>query len=159
MEITRTLEFDAGHRIPNHSSKCRNIHGHRFKCELTLEGDLIETCGVSNEGMVLDFADIKSIANNLIDNELDHSFIAFEKDERVVQFIESEKLKLVKMPSIPTAENIAKYLFDRLEPLFKDRYENELRLKQIKLYETPNAYVVYQRNIYNGSLKSDSGIR
>ena len=36
MRITRRLEFDAGHRIPNHQSQCRHLHGHRYALEVTL---------------------------------------------------------------------------------------------------------------------------
>ncbi|MHB8760606.1 MAG: 6-pyruvoyl trahydropterin synthase family protein, partial [Thiobacillus sp.] len=36
MLITRRLEFDAGHRIPNHGSQCRHLHGHRYALEITL---------------------------------------------------------------------------------------------------------------------------
>ncbi|MDP2056292.1 MAG: 6-carboxytetrahydropterin synthase, partial [Thiobacillus sp.] len=36
MLITRRLEFDAGHRIPNHASQCRHLHGHRYALEITL---------------------------------------------------------------------------------------------------------------------------
>ena len=41
MQITTRLEFDAGHRIPDHKSQCRNLHGHRYALEITLSGDII----------------------------------------------------------------------------------------------------------------------
>jgi hypothetical protein len=41
MRITRRLEFDAGHRIPDHASQCRHLHGHRYALEITLSGDII----------------------------------------------------------------------------------------------------------------------
>ena len=40
LTITKRLEFDAGHRIPQHKSQCRNLHGHRYALEITLEGEL-----------------------------------------------------------------------------------------------------------------------
>ena len=40
--ITRKLEFDAGHRIPDHKSQCRNLHGHRYTIEITLVGEVID---------------------------------------------------------------------------------------------------------------------
>ncbi|MBI4225594.1 6-carboxytetrahydropterin synthase [Candidatus Roizmanbacteria bacterium] len=42
MVITKIIEFDMGHRIPNHKSQCRNLHGHRYKLEVNLEGDVEE---------------------------------------------------------------------------------------------------------------------
>ncbi|MFZ8988336.1 MAG: 6-carboxytetrahydropterin synthase, partial [Methylophilaceae bacterium] len=38
MIITSRMEFDAGHRIPNHKSSCRNLHGHRYAIEVSLSG-------------------------------------------------------------------------------------------------------------------------
>ncbi|MDR1848594.1 MAG: 6-carboxytetrahydropterin synthase, partial [Zoogloeaceae bacterium] len=68
MRITRRLEFDAGHRIPDHQSQCRNLHGHRYALEITLEGEVNAKPGETDSGMVMDFADIKAIAEReLID--------------------------------------------------------------------------------------------
>jgi 6-pyruvoyl tetrahydropterin synthase/QueD family protein len=62
LTITRKLEFDAGHRIPDHKSQCRNLHGHRYTLEITLVGAVIDVEGSSDNGMIMDFSDIKSIA-------------------------------------------------------------------------------------------------
>ena len=86
MKITRRLEFDAGHRIPNHASQCRHLHGHRYALEVTLEGQLVADSGAADEGMVLDFADVKRIANELIVSRWDHAFLAFEGDAHVEWF-------------------------------------------------------------------------
>ena len=45
MLITRRLEFDAGHRIPDHKSQCRHLHGHRYVIEITLSGQVIDKAG------------------------------------------------------------------------------------------------------------------
>ena len=60
MQITTRLEFDAGHRIPNHKSQCRNLHGHRYALEITLSGDIIHQKKASEDGMVMDFSDVKN---------------------------------------------------------------------------------------------------
>ena len=65
MQITTRLEFDAGHRIPSHKSQCRNLHGHRYAIEITLSGDVIHSEGVSDDGMVMDFSDVKAIARSV----------------------------------------------------------------------------------------------
>ena len=61
MRITRRLEFDAGHRIPDHASQCRHLHGHRYALEITLSGDTIKRDGSPVNGMVMDFGDVKAI--------------------------------------------------------------------------------------------------
>ena len=47
--IRRWVETDTGHRVPNHSSKCRHMHGHRYRWEAELEGDVVTEGGVSEE--------------------------------------------------------------------------------------------------------------
>ena len=44
--IRRWVETDTGHRVPNHSSKCRHMHGHRYRWEAELEGDVVTEGGV-----------------------------------------------------------------------------------------------------------------
>ena len=61
MQITRRLEFDAGHRIPDHKSQCRHLHGHRYAIEITLAGEIIRQDGDAANGMVMDFSEVKAI--------------------------------------------------------------------------------------------------
>ena len=62
MLVTRRLEFDAGHRIPDHKSQCKHLHGHRYVLEITLSGEPIDQAGDSSNGMVMDFSEIKALA-------------------------------------------------------------------------------------------------
>ena len=68
MLITRRLEFDAGHRIPQHQSQCRHLHGHRYALEITLSAEVIHDEGASDDGMVMDFGEIKRIASEKLVN-------------------------------------------------------------------------------------------
>lgn len=74
-EATKTVEWDMGHRVPNHKSKCKNVHGHRYKAEVTVRGEIIPEEGISDEGMVIDFSDVKAIVNSICDGELDHGYM------------------------------------------------------------------------------------
>jgi 6-pyruvoyltetrahydropterin/6-carboxytetrahydropterin synthase len=58
MRISRRLEFDSGHRIPNHESQCRHLHGHRYALEVTLTGNIIVAPGDAQHGMVMDFSQV-----------------------------------------------------------------------------------------------------
>lgn len=139
MRITRRLEFDAGHRIPNHASQCRHMHGHRYAIEVTLAGELVAERGASDEGMVLDFSEVKTIAKRLVVDVWDHAFLAYEGDASVVAFLQSlPGHKTVLLPVIPTAENLARIAFDLLAPAFRQTYGDRLTLEQVRLYETPN---------------------
>lgn len=139
MEITTRLEFDAGHRIPNHKSQCRNLHGHRYVIEVTLTGDIIIEADVSESGMVMDFSDVKRIAKERIVNIWDHAFIVFKQDTVVLEFLKTlPNHKTVIFPTVPTAENLAAEAFKILDAEYKDIYQNQLKLTRVRLYETPN---------------------
>ena len=85
--ITRKLEFDAGHRIPDHRSQCRNLHGHRYVLEITLAGEVSRESGASDNGMVMDFADVKALANEHLVSVWDHAFLVYEGDTAVRAFL------------------------------------------------------------------------
>jgi 6-pyruvoyltetrahydropterin/6-carboxytetrahydropterin synthase len=139
MQITRRLEFDAGHRIPNHNSQCKHLHGHRYTIEITLSGDVITTEGVSEQGMVMDFSDVKHIAKTRVVDAWDHAFLVYRGDKVVLDFLNSlPGHKTVVLEVIPTAENLARVAFDLLLDAYRDTYGNHLRLERVRLYETPN---------------------
>lgn len=148
MQITRRLEFDAGHRIPNHNSQCKHLHGHRYAIEITLSGDIITTEGVSEQGMVMDFSDVKRIAKERVVDAWDHAFLAYRGDGVVLDFLNTlPGHKTVIMDVVPTAENLAKVAFDLLQDAYRDTFGNHLRLERVRLYETPNNWADYSRHI------------
>ena len=139
--ITRKLEFDAGHRIPDHRSQCRNLHGHRYVLEITLQGELVETEGAPDRGMVMDFADVKALAMEHLVNKWDHAFIVYARDEVVRSFLEKmADHKTVVLDRIPTVENLAAEAFRILSEVYNDHYGVDLKLKRVRLYETPNCW-------------------
>jgi len=146
MLITRRLEFDAGHRIPHHASQCRHVHGHRYAIEITLSGEIIQTEGMAEQGMVMDFSDVKNIANRVLVNQWDHAFLVYQGDRSVVDFLASlPDHKTVVLPFVPTAENLAAEAFRILDAAYLDTYGNQLRLQRVRLYETPNNWADAER--------------
>jgi 6-pyruvoyltetrahydropterin/6-carboxytetrahydropterin synthase len=139
--ITRRLEFDAGHRLPNHKSQCRNIHGHRYAIEITLTADIIKDEGATDDGMVMDFGDIKAIANEKLVNVWDHAFLVWRGDKIMRDFLDMiPGHKTVVLDEVPTAENLVKAAFTILEHAYRDRFGHELTLARVRLYETPNCW-------------------
>lgn len=112
LTITRKLEFDAGHRIPDHHSQCRNLHGHRYVLHITLEGDARKKDGDSSNGMILDFSEVKKLAETHLVSHWDHAFLVYENDMPVRQFLDSlPNHKTVVLDRVPTAENLAQIAF------------------------------------------------
>ena len=139
--ITRRLEFDAGHRLPNHKSQCRNIHGHRYALEITLSSDVIREEGAADDGMVMDFGDIKRIANEKLVDLWDHAFLVHRGDNVMIDFLAAiSGHKTVILDVVPTAENLAQAAFAILKDAYHDRFGHVLALTRVRLYETPNCW-------------------
>jgi 6-pyruvoyltetrahydropterin/6-carboxytetrahydropterin synthase len=147
MQITCRLEFDSGHRIPQHQSQCQHLHGHRYAIEITLSGDIIDTVGSPREGMVMDFSDVKGIARREIVEAWDHAFLVHREDRVVVDFLNSiPGHKTVVLARVPTAENLAIEAFGILHQAYQDWYGNHLSLERVRLYETPNSWADAMRS-------------
>jgi 6-pyruvoyltetrahydropterin/6-carboxytetrahydropterin synthase len=144
-EVTKIIEWDMGHRVPNHKSKCRNPHGHRYRLEVTIGGPLIETDGASDQGMVIDFSDIKHIITTKVHDVLDHGFMVYENDEIIAPALKAMNdagadFIVIPVPFIPTAENIVRWCFEQIAPHLPDHTE----VSRLRLYETPNSWADYR---------------
>lgn len=148
MLVTKQIEIDAGHRVTNHKSKCRNIHGHRYKIEVGVDDKVITTSGASDEGMVIDFGDLKQIMMEEIDAKYDHGFIVYDKDPLFDIFTSHEmfsEMKICIVSFVPTAENLAKFWFDLIEPRL---VEKGIKLRFVRIWETPTSTATYE--VQNG---------
>ena len=139
--IRRFVETDTGHRVPNHKSKCRHMHGHRYRFEAEIEGDTVQESGVSEEGMLMDFSDVSAILMEHIHDVVDHAFVVYEGDIDARKACEAmgEGHRTVVVPFIPTAENLAKWAFEQVEPHISTAYGNRLRLVAMHVRETPKS--------------------
>jgi len=117
------------------------MHGHRYRFEAEIEGDVVEASGVSEEGMLMDFSDVSSILMTHVHDVIDHAFVVYEGDMLARSACESmgEGHRTVVVPFIPTAENLAKWAFEQVEPHIKTSYGNKLRLVAMHVRETPKS--------------------
>lgn len=145
MLVTKTIEIDMGHRVPNHKSKCRNLHGHRYKIEVGVDDKVMDKKGNSDEGMVIDFSDLKEIMVQEIDARFDHKFILFVEDEIKYSFDSFRILALgiIFVDFIPTAENLAKHWYKLIRPKLEQR---NIAIRFVRVWETPNSTATYEEN-------------
>ncbi len=144
--IRRWVETDTGHRVPNHSSKCRHIHGHRYRWEAEIEGEVIDVEGVSDQGMLIDFSVISSILNKYIHDIVDHAFLVYSGDAVMLDSLQSlgDEHRTVVLPFIPTAENLAKWAFEQVSPHISTEYGNQIRLVAMHVRETPKSWASWR---------------
>ena len=130
MKIAKEFNWEMGHRLPEHFGKCKNIHGHSYKMMVELEGDL------DDNGMVMDYYDLKKIINPIIDN-LDHAFMVNENDRPVAEFLENIKSKKVIVRFDSTVENITRYF---LNTISGSGLPENIRKLKVRVCETPDDY-------------------
>lgn len=129
--ISREIHFCYGHRLLNYAGKCRHLHGHNGKAVITLEGE-----GLDDRGMLVDFGDVKSIVSTWIDEELDHRML-LNQDDPLLPFLREQGEPLVVLDENPTAENIAKMIFEYAR-------SRGLPVTEVTLWETENSYATYR---------------
>ena len=118
------------------------MHGHRYRWEVELEGEVVTQIGVSEEGMLMDFADVSEILNKHIHDVVDHAFIVYEGDEEATAALSvmGDEHRTIVVPFVPTAENLAKWAYEQVEPHIKSSYDNSLRLHAFHVRETPKSW-------------------
>jgi 6-pyruvoyltetrahydropterin/6-carboxytetrahydropterin synthase len=104
--VTREITFCYGHRLLNYDGKCRHLHGHNGKAVITLATDQLDKLG-----MVVDFALLKRIVGNWIDETLDHRML-LHRDDPVLAHLRAQGEPVHVLDVNPTAENIAKLIYD-----------------------------------------------
>jgi 6-pyruvoyltetrahydropterin/6-carboxytetrahydropterin synthase len=144
--VSKEIEFDAGHRVPNHKSKCRNPHGHRYKVQAVITGKIVTTPGASNEGMLADFGDLKTLLMENVHDVLDHGFIVYENDQAMIAGLKAmeefaeESFKVIMFPYIPTAENLAYWTYTQIVTGVANM---GFKLMGVEVYETPTSVASY----------------
>lgn len=147
VRISKEIGIDAGHRVPNHESKCRNPHGHRYRIIVHAEGPIITESGSPDEGMLVDFGFLKQILIQRVDAVLDHGFIIYEGDQEMVNCFSlphSDDWKVIIFPYIPTAENIARWVWEQINPDIVQHFRGNLKLVGIEIWETPTSMAIYE---------------
>lgn len=129
VSITVHAGFCMGHRLPFHGGKCYNLHGHQYEVECSVVGEVSKEANAPDEGMVVDFTDIKQALKTLVDGTLDHKCLISNTDPLAVTLSYMPGVLIVNF--VPTAENIARFILERLP---QDVWH-------VKLWETPTSYV------------------
>ena len=130
--VTREINFCYGHRLLNYDGKCKHLHGHNGKAVITLEADALDQLG-----MVMDFTRLKRVVGVWIDETLDHKMI-LHKDDPVLAYLRAQGEPVHVIDVNPTAENIARLIFDYATA-------QGFPVAEVKLWETDSCYAAYRR--------------
>lgn len=128
--------FDAAHFLKGYEGKCSNIHGHRWRVVVEIQGDELKKDS-HTRGMLIDFDELKETIKKEVDY-FDHCLI-IEKNslkENTYNALKDEGFRIVELDFRSTAENFSKYFYDRIS-------EKGYQVKCVFVYETPNNCAVY----------------
>lgn len=133
MIITRTYEFDMGHRLQAHPGLCRNVHGHRYVVHVSVKGTVDRT------GMVMDFKTLDHLIRRILE-PWDHALM-LETDDPVYSLLRNSmlSLRLVPVDWPPTAENIAQEIVKRMRHALLDADFDGISLDTVVVAETPRS--------------------
>ena len=116
MEICKTFDFEAAHRLPNvpPGHKCARLHGHSFRVSVHVTGPVGE-----HTGWVMDFADIKTAFDPIL-QRLDHYYL------NEIEGLEN-----------PTSENLARWIWKKLKPTLP-------MMSKLVVHETCTSKCIYR---------------
>ena len=144
ISISKEIEFDAGHRVPMHLSKCVNPHGHRYKVRVTCVGEIVTDPSDPEVGMLTDFSALKEYLTVHVHDVLDHAMIIHRDDTVFLTAMSGHGWRVVEFPYVPTAENLSRWIWEQLEGLLVTRYGNRLRMAEIAVWETPTSVAYHE---------------
>lgn len=135
LAIGKTFTFSAAHALPNHNGRCRRLHGHNYKVELRLTGEIVRLPALplprpatpSDLGMVMDFAELSPVIERIKD-ALDHQYL---NDVLPSQFFP------------PTAENLATYIWDQV---YTATMYTNAELEYVRVWETDTCYAEIRKS-------------
>jgi 6-pyruvoyltetrahydropterin/6-carboxytetrahydropterin synthase len=120
-EVTIEETFAAGHALRNYKGKCENVHGHNYRCQVTVAGAELDSIG-----LLVDFVELKKVVHSVLDR-MDHQWLN--------EFPPFDVLN-------PSAENMAKFIYDEVNSGLGEK--NGARVAAVRLWETDTASATYR---------------
>ncbi len=128
--VTKRIEFCYGHRLLQYDGNCRHLHGHNAVAEIEVRADRLDA-----RDMVMDFGDIKRTIKAWIDTEIDHRLL-LRQDDPLVPLLRAQGEPVVVIDSNPTAERMARLLFEKAREL-------GVPVTRVTLWETPSSWATW----------------
>jgi len=130
------------HVLANHKGWCKNIHGHSYVLHVTIGGTPMPDRGASDDGMLIDFSELKKLVCDQLLDQFDHSLVLSDKtSESLINSLAIYNFKIQKLNFQPTCENLVIYFAGRLIAQMPE----PLQLIKLKLFETADSYSEWRR--------------
>lgn len=129
--VSKSFSFCYAHRLLNDPGKCKNLHGHTGRVVVSLNSK-----DTNEIGMVCHFDRLKETIGKWINDNLDHKTI-LSKSDPIAGYLNKNGEKVFEMNQNPTAENIAKLIYDK-------SVELGLKLSKVEVWESDSASAIYE---------------
>jgi len=137
--VTRKVEFEAAHMLYKYDGACRNLHGHSYKLEVTIEG-------VPDEqyGFVMDFKELNQILKEVVP---DHMFISNKTlpdnstERQIVKILREANMAIREYDFVPSAENMVANFAKEVQ----EKLPEGLTVIKACLWETTNSFATWQK--------------
>lgn len=116
--VVKEVSFDAAHHLPYYEGKCSKPHGHHWKIEVALVGEVSPQSGI-----LVDFTWLKQVLEEEVVSKFDHT--------NLNDFFDN-----------PTAELVAAYIRDKIELEYIQGPGERIQLAWVKVWETPTSHVI-----------------
>lgn len=120
-EVTIEETFAAGHALRNYRGKCENVHGHNYRCQVSIQGEKLDEIG-----LLVDFVELKRVVHGVLDR-MDHQWLNDFPPFNAIN---------------PSAENMAKFIYDEVSTGL--RTKDGVRVAAVRLWETDTASATYR---------------
>jgi len=137
LRLTRVFQFDMAHALLNYHGKCKNIHGHTYKLEVTVKGTPCNEENSPKKGMLIDFSDFKTLIQNEIIEKWDHALMIHQNTGfTLLDALNKNYEKILAVPFQPTTENMICELSSSINKILPE----DLQLFSLRLYETNKSF-------------------
>ncbi|MFA8342595.1 MAG: 6-pyruvoyl tetrahydropterin synthase family protein [Rhodothermaceae bacterium] len=130
MKIAKEFKWEMGHRLTFHEGLCKNLHGHSYKMMVEVEGE------PDSDGMILDYYNLAKIINPIL-AELDHGYMIYSKDTRLIEFMQEFNSKHVVVDFEATAENMCGYFLNKIK---EAELPSNINKVTVLVYETEDTF-------------------
>ena len=137
VRLTKKFSFEMAHALLNYDGKCKNIHGHSYHLEVTVIGEPLNEPGRPEDGLVIDFGELKKVVKSTVVDVFDHTLvIKANHDDELTQVLSKNFERIIYTEYQPTCENLILDFADRI----KDKLPARASLHHMILHETATSY-------------------
>ncbi len=148
IRLTKIFHFETGHALAGYDGKCRNVHGHSYRLEVTVIGQPIDDPSHVKYGMVIDFGDLKKIVKEQVVDVYDHALLLNRNGgyRDIGEYLQEKGHRILLVDFQPTGEMMLTDIARRIQPHLPEN----VKLFSLKLYETGTSFAEWYAHDQEG---------